>query len=207
MVNERILKVSRLEGLSDGVFAIAMTLLVLDLKLPNGLNAGHMAQFLETNIVEKLFVYAGSFIILGTLWVATNFQIGFIRKLSRPYLWAHIFYLMIVCIVPFSANLLASFPQNKASIVFYALNLLYVSIMHFIIVETAWYCNLNKSGFNAAIHAALLKRIAFAPIFYLTAMITANWSTRIAFIVLLIPTIGYMIPGRVDRFDKNESLT
>lgn len=205
MSHEHILKVSRLEGLTDGVFAIAMTILVLDLHIPRGLTQTQMADFLTANILEKLFVYIGSFIILGTLWIAMNFQIGLIERLNRQYLWTHVIFLMIVCIVPFSANLLANYPDSAPSIYFYATNLLFASAAQILITETSYYFHLNKDIYSKAIRHALIKRILVAPPFNIIAILMAYAHMPFAFVALIIPTIVYLIPGRVDRFDNASS--
>jgi uncharacterized membrane protein len=202
MTHEHVLKVSRLEGLTDGVFAIAMTILVLNLQLPIGLAQNQMAGYLTLHILERLFVYAGSFIILGTLWIAMSFQIGLIERLNRQYLWMHVLYLMIICVVPFSANLLAAYRHDTSSILFYSINLLFASAAQIIIAQCAYYYRLNKDIYSREIHHAILRRVLVAPPFYFIAIVAAYWNVRLAFIALLIPNIVYMIPGRVDRYDN-----
>lgn len=206
MSHEHILKVSRLEGLTDGVFAIAMTILVLDLRLPVGLTQTQMTDFLTANILRNLFVYTGSFIILGTLWVAMNFQIGLIERLNRQYLWAHVLFLMTVCVVPFSANLLANYPDSPPSIYFYAINLLFVSVGQIVIAEFSHYFRLNKDIYSKAMRMAIIKRVLVAPPFNVAAILMAYFHLRFAFLALIIPTIVYLIPGRIDRFDNIQHL-
>ena len=197
-----ILKVSRLEGLTDGVFAIAMTILVLDLRLPSGLSAVPLLNLLENLVLIKFFIYIGSFIILGTLWVAMGFQLGLLERVNRPYLWANVFYLMAVCIVPFSASLVAAFPESPISISFFAFNLLCTSLGQFITSQSAHKHNLNRELYTPAIRQAILRRIAVAPLFYCTAIAVSYWNTKVAFLLLVIPPILYLFPGRVDSYDK-----
>lgn len=201
MSRPHILKVSRLESLTEGIFAIAMTILALNLALPASISSEGIIQFVFHQLFEKLFVYIGSFIILGTLWIAMSFQVGLLEKLNRTYLWMHIFYLMAVCVIPFSANLLATYPHERISIFFYACNLLFASFMQFMIAQSAHYFQLNNEMGTQAVRYAILQRIFLAPVFYLSAMLIAFYNNRIAFILLILPTIIYMIPGRVDRYD------
>ena len=198
----RILKVSRLEGLTDGVFAIAMTILALDMHIPFGTVPPDQLHHLMTGIYFKLLIYGGSFIILGTLWVAMNFQMGLLERLNRPYLWCHVFYLMTICVVPFSSSLIAGFTSSRVSIMFYALNLLCASIMQLIICECAHYYHLNRDIYTPAVRRAVLQRIFVAPPFYLASLMMAYWDTSIAFLLLILPTLIYIVPGYVDRFDK-----
>lgn len=200
----RILKISRLEGLTDGVFAIAMTILALNLHVPSDIPHDHLS-LLMPGIYFNLLIYAGSFIILGTLWVAMNFQMGLLNHLNRPYLWCHVFYLMAICVVPFSASLAADFRDSYISITFYAINLLCASFMQFVISECAHLYHLNRDIYNASVRRAIVQRIFVAPPCYIAALIIARWHMSLAFIFLIAPTIIYIVPGYVDFFDKEET--
>jgi len=202
MSQSHLLKVSRLEGLTDGVFAIAMTILVLDLRLPRELIVNNLLTTMINVVFEKLFVYIGSFIVLGTLWIAMNFQCGLLDRVNRPYLWANVFYLMVICIVPFSASLVANFPNDPISITVFSINLMCTSIGQCITAESAHKHKLNKEIYNLAVRKAILQRIAVGPIFYITACFVAYLNTHVAFMLLVIPPIIYLFPGRIDSYDK-----
>lgn len=201
-MHQHLLKISRLEGLTDGVFAIAMTILALDLHLPRGLDSSHLFSTLRSDVAFELYIYIVSFIILGTLWIAMSFQTGLLERINRPYLWTRIFYLMAVCIVPFSASLVAAYPQNPASISFYAYNLIAAYICQFITNQCAHSFKLNNLSYTPTIRRAIIQRILVAPIFYIAALIVVHWDTKLAFILLFAPTILYMIPGRIDQYEN-----
>ena len=204
MSSKRLLKVSRLEGLTDGIFAIAMTILVLDVHLPAAAERSAIFFILQTDIFLKLFIYAGSFIILGTLWIAMNFQLGLLDHVNRPYLWANVFYLMVICVVPFSASLLGAYPTSPASLTFYAVNLLCASVGQLLTARSAHVYHLNKPIYNIAIRNAVVKRIFIAPGFWLAAIFLAHWNSIIAFMALVAPTLIYMLPGAIDKYDGIE---
>ncbi len=196
-----LLKVSRLEGLTDGVFSIAMTILILDLRIPSFISQDLM-KILEHDTFYRLLIYAESFIILGTLWVAMNFQLGLLQRINRPYLWTNISYLMIICIIPFSVNLVGSFPKSVTSISVYAVNLLFTSFSQILIFSCARYFKLNKDICTPAITHAVISRIAVGPFFYIASLILAHWNTHAAFILLIAPTIIYIFPGMIDRYES-----
>ncbi len=202
MSGTHILKVSRMEALTDGVFAIAMTILAFDLHLPHELLENSLWDTLLHIELLKFFIYIGSFIVLGTLWIAMTFQLGLLERVNRPYLWANVFYLMIVCVVPFSAYVVANFPHDPLSIVIFAINLIITSIGQCITAESAHKHQLNKDIYTPAMRDAILRRIAVGPLFYIASCLLAYWNTKLAFIVLVIPPIIYLFPGRIDRFDK-----
>ena len=99
---------NRIEALTDGVFAVAMTLLVLDIKVPE------LEQPLATaelplkllSLWPKFLSYTISFVILGAYWVGHHVQLSFIRRADRPLLWINVFFLLWVALVPFSTALL-----------------------------------------------------------------------------------------------------
>jgi uncharacterized membrane protein len=67
---------SRIMALADGIFAVAMTLLVLDLKLPEGTKTTTDAQVWRqlVELRERFLIYGLSFIVLGTYWISHHFQ-------------------------------------------------------------------------------------------------------------------------------------
>jgi uncharacterized membrane protein len=202
MAAVHLLKISRLEGLTDGIFAIAMTIMVLNLHVPHNLTNDNTPLFFHKYIYFNLIIYIGSFAILGTHWIAMNFQWGLLERLNRIYLWTNLFYLMVICIIPFSANLLGAYPTNANSIIFYAINLLCASLGQFITLECAIYYKLYKHDIKlAAIHRATLGRLLVAPVFYGSSLILAHWNILGAFILLVSPTLIYMIPGRIDKYE------
>lgn len=200
MGQSHVLKVSRLHGLMDGIFAIAMTILVLDLRLPAGIDTSTLALVLKTDVSNQLFVYVVSFIILGTQWVAMNFQHAFLEQANRLYLWTNILYLMAICVVPFSASLVAAHPLSEVSILFYAANLIWASFCQFFTCQCAHYFKLNNEAYSDKVYRAVVRRIFVAPLFYFAAIIVAHWNTTLAFMLLAGPTLIYIIPGRVDKY-------
>jgi uncharacterized membrane protein len=202
MSQTHLLKISRLEGLTDGIFAIAMTILILDLHLPTNIGMNNLTPILQHEILLRLFVYAGSFIILGTLWIAMNFQLGLLERLNRQYLWTNVFYLMVICVVPFSANLIGTYPNNPASISFYAVNLLCASLGQLLTAQCSHIYNLNKGIYTPVIRRAIIRRILVAPIFYLGSLIMAHWNTAAASALLIAPTFIYLVPGSVDHYES-----
>lgn len=201
MASIHLLKISRLEGLADGIFAIAMTIMVLNLHVPLHIQTHKIFPLIQKDLYTNLIIYVGSFVILGTHWVAMNFQWGLLERLNRIYLWTNIFYLMVICVIPFSANLLGAYPNNIDSINFYGINLLCCSLGQFLTLECAHFFKLYKSEYTPAIHRAALRRIWVAPPFYVASLLIAHWNIVVAFSLLVFPTLIYIIPGRIDRFE------
>jgi uncharacterized membrane protein len=100
----------RLEALSDGVFAIAITLLVLDLGVPareeldqGGLGAALAHQW------PAYFAYLVSFLVIGIIWVNHHTMFSKVNLVDRPVLFANLALLLVVSVIPFRTRLLGEY--------------------------------------------------------------------------------------------------
>ena len=113
--------VERLAALSDGVFAVAMTLLVLDLRVP-AMEAMHSERELWRALVAlspRLVMYMMSFMMLGIFWKGQQTQLNHLARSDRSLSWIHIVFLFTVSITPFSTTLLAEFPKYRTALLVY----------------------------------------------------------------------------------------
>jgi len=119
----------RLEALADGIFAIAMTLLVLGIDIPSAeaVAGGRLAHLLAAR-QQQFFNYALSFILLANFWTAHHRQSRCIRQTDPHHLWINIFLLLFVCLMPFSTSLAGNFPNEAAAQFFFHGNMLAVSL-------------------------------------------------------------------------------
>jgi uncharacterized membrane protein len=101
----------RLTALSDGVFAVAMTLLVLDLRAPVAEAVHSERELVDAliNLAPRLVPYVMSFLTLGIFWLGQQAQLDRLAKSDRDLAWMHIGFLCAICLVPFSTALLAEF--------------------------------------------------------------------------------------------------
>jgi uncharacterized membrane protein len=100
---------SRTEAFSDGVFAIAATLLVLELKVPQ-VEPGGLADALLGNW-PSYATYVVSFLVIGIIWVNHHAVMERTRKVNRPLLFLNLMFLMAVALIPFPTALLADYLQ------------------------------------------------------------------------------------------------
>lgn len=118
-------KSNRIEALSDGVFSIAMTLLVLDLKVPvNALihSEGDLWRALS-GLGPSFLAYGLGFMTLGIFWMGQTTQFTFIERSNRGFLWLHVFFLMIISLLPFSTAFLSAHITYKTAIGVYWLTI------------------------------------------------------------------------------------
>jgi uncharacterized membrane protein len=126
---------NRLEALADGVFAIAMTLLVLELGVPlitgTSANAELTQRLLE--MWPKFFAYVVSFLVLGVMWINHHLMFHHIKRADNRLVWINILMLMFVALVPFSTSLLGEYMQTQVAVVAYGANMLLTLIVGFIL--------------------------------------------------------------------------
>ncbi len=130
-VSAPVLTTKRLEALADGLFAIVMTLLVLELSIPVIAESSVNAE-LTWNLLElwpKLLVYMLSFVILGTLWVSHHSNFHYVTRSDGKLAWMNIVLLMFVALIPFSASLLGEYSHSQVAVAVYGINILFISTM------------------------------------------------------------------------------
>jgi uncharacterized membrane protein len=127
----------RIETLVDGVFAIAMTLLVLNLDIPQLVYPVPDAtmQNILIGLGPKLFTYALSFILLAIFWRVNHSQFYHIKRANTTLLWITIIWLLFVGLVPFSTSLTGEYGYLTSAQVFFSLNLLFIGSLSALI----WY--------------------------------------------------------------------
>ena len=125
--------IHRLEFLSDGVFAICFTLLILDIKVPiaEGIHSEHDLAHAFATLSPKLAAYLLSFMTLGIFWVAHSAQFYYIKKSDRKHTWINIFFLLFVSVIPFTTAFLSEYIAFKFSVALYWLNLFLLGQMLF----------------------------------------------------------------------------
>lgn len=122
---------NRMEALTDGIFAFAMTLLVLSLNVPEGLHDPSDAAIAAMLVgqIPALFHFFLAFFILASFWIAHHAQVDRIRHIDRTFLWINIAALMFVVLVPFSVSLIGDYPDGTFATVIFEANLLFIGLL------------------------------------------------------------------------------
>jgi len=110
-VSSTALTPNRLEFLTDGVFAIVMTLLVLEISIPEIAHPSLQVE-LPRRLLElwpKLYSYLLSFFVLGTLWTLHHRSFHSIKRSDNVLLWLNIFFLMFVALMPFTTSIVGNY--------------------------------------------------------------------------------------------------
>jgi uncharacterized membrane protein len=163
-------KMHRVEAISDGVFAVALTLLVLDIKVPvNGSIHTERELFNSfCHLTPKFLTYFLSFMTLGIFWVGQSVQLNHMEKYDRNLNWISLFFLLFVSILPFSTAFLSEHIQFRFSIGLYWLNIFLLGLVLYI----HWTYAIRNNHVSlqeperAAVSIAIKRRIIVAQALY-----------------------------------------
>lgn len=115
----------RLKALADGVFAIVMTLLVLELGVEEIANTSANKELIHGlfEMWPKFLIYGLSFLILGIFWVIHHVLFDIIKINDTPLIWLNILFLMFVALIPFSTSLFGKFGAKQITAMIYGVNM------------------------------------------------------------------------------------
>jgi len=190
---------SRLHALTDGVFAIAMTLLVLELHVPDVASTGDFISGLAA-LVPSLFSFTLSFAVLGAYWLGTVWSLAPVRQVERPLLLLNLLALLFITLVPFTTAVLARYPDQPGAVILYG--------THLTLLGLAQYANwsylranpkLLESPVTPGEAAARTRRILFGPVGFVAAMVVALVSPRAGYAVYYIVLFAYIFTAARDR--------
>lgn len=193
--------VERLAALSDGIFAFAMTLLVLELHVPvrGAIHDEHDLLHALIALAPRLVVYMMSFMTLGIFWVGQQTQLNYLDRSDVRLSWIHLAFLFFVTMIPFSTGLLAEYTEYRVALIAYWMNILCLGVVLF----ASWGCasrsGLVKADLPPEVPAAVCRRITVAQAFYafgaLLCVIGTHWSIAFIVVVQLYYALAPRIPG------------
>lgn len=190
------MKQSRLENLADGIFAIVMTLLVLELKVPvltTNATLKDLPDLLRESL-PALLAYILSFAILFTYWRAHNYIVsGFAKGIDIWLTNINAVFLFFVGLVPFTSYVLGRYSESQAAIVLYGVNIIAIGLalfwMRYYVLTAPGIPNAKLTkGANQRANIRILTPVALA----LLAIILSVWDTRVSF-VLFTAAIAFNI--------------
>lgn len=196
--------IDRLAALSDGVFAVAMTLLVLDLHAPAAAAVHSDSELLRAllDLAPRLLVYTMSFLTLGIFWIGQQTQLNHCVAADRDLSWAHLAFLFAVTLMPFGTALMAAFPLLRAALIAYWANIFLLGAALFLTWRIAMRHDLVKQEarhFSAAIE----RRIVTAQAYYAIGAALCFVSPRLSLLVIVALQLNYafapFFPRRTGR--------
>jgi TMEM175 potassium channel family protein len=188
--------VERLAALSDGLFAVAMTLLVLDLKLPahEGITTDQALLAALGDLAPRVLVYLMSFLTLGIFWVGQQTQLSHFARCNRHATWIHLLFLFAVSLMPFSTSLMAEFITLRSALLLYWLNILLLGVLLAASWRYAVRAELVEPEVAASISRSVWRRIYIAQALYAfgagLCFVGTWWSIGFIILVQMIYVLG-----------------
>jgi uncharacterized membrane protein len=206
----------RLAALSDGIFAVAMTLLVLDLRVPLS-ESLHLAQPLWASgalrseqllwqalapLAPRLLTYAMSFLTLGMFWVGQQAQLSQCARSNRNLAWIQLAFLLAVSLMPFSTSLLAEYITYRLALLVYWLNLLLLGAVLLASWRYVARAGLLREETTSDVRVAIERRIVIYQALYALSMLLCVISTYISIACIVLLQLNSAVAPRIRPLDR-----
>ena len=190
-----VISVNRLEAFSDGVFAIAITLLVLELRPPTTLPLAPQLRAM----LPQIGAYAAAFLVVGMAWIGHHGLFHLLRRMNKTLIWLNMGLLLCVSFVPFPTMVVGLDPLDPVAIRLFALTM----------VAAGWFYNamwayassghrLIKQDLSSAMIRLMWFRSAAFPLAYTVAFAATFWKPVLGLVILALVPAGFMLPSRFD---------
>lgn len=192
----------RLEALGDGIFSIAMTIMVIELALPV-VNGDTWKDFLSglNKVGSDFLCYIISFIVLGIMWYGHRMMFEYIGRTNRYFIFLGVLFYMVVCLVPFSTRFLAHETLKWYAIMIYGINLSLCNLT----LYAQWCYGINRSTLLERELPDEVKKEAkvlflISPAVYMVAIIISFFVPWISIGIFIITPVLYLIPNKLDKY-------
>ena len=198
----------RLSAITDGVYAVALTLLALEIVVPSANSIHSSAQlntYMVNNLLPQLSLYLISFIILSNFWASTN-AIPMYKKVDNTILTINLAILALVVLIPFSTSFVLSFYHYSQSVIIFSLIILLVGLLYLILYIYLFKENLVKERIYKFIEPhkrIMLIELSIPPVLALISIVLAVFNPLAGMYVYVIVLFATMIKKIAKRFIKN----
>jgi uncharacterized membrane protein len=191
----------RLAALSDGIFAVAMTLLVLDLHIPTAAQVHGERELLNALCVlgPQWLAYGMSFLTLGIFWAGQQTQLNHLAEGTRDLTWIHLGFLFAITFMPLSTRLLAEFITYRLALGIYWFNILVPGAMLYWSWAYATHARLVKPDTPPEIHASICRRILIAQSLYAVGAALCFIGNWVSLAVIVLVQLNYALAPRLWR--------
>jgi uncharacterized membrane protein len=180
---------NRLEAFSDGVIAIIITIMVLELKVPQGQSFRVLAP-----VIYVFLSYVLSFVYLGIYWNNHHHMLHASQKVTGSILWANLHLLFWLSLIPFTTGWMGENHFAAAPTVLYGTVLLMAAIAYLILQQLI----IASQGPDSVLKKAVGRdwKGKISPILYIVAILTAFWSQMVSQAIYVLVALLWLIPDR-----------
>ncbi len=197
---------SRLNQLSDGIFAIVMTILVFEIKIPPFIgeidNVGLWSEI--EKLLPFLFGYILSFALLFTYWRAHHFFISiYAKNVDSKLININALFFMLVSLVPFSASILGKFPGNELSVIIFGIHTIVIGLSLYWMRRYVLYSDhiKNPEISKREIRGSTIRTLA-PVVFSVIAMLLSFWSIKTSLTLLMLAVIFILSSYSTRLFER-----
>ena len=191
------MRTSRLEAFSDGVLAIIITIMVLELKIPEG----HDFAALRHETGSSLLTYLLSFVYVGIYWSNHHHMFQLVRRVTGGVLWANLGLLFCLSLLPFTTAWTDESGYARTPVITYGINLLLAALAYYLLQSMIIRGQGADSPLRQAVGRDLKGKVS--PVFYLTGILCAQFvdphghtGVVIAIVCDVIVSLTWVIPDR-----------
>ena len=192
------MKKGRMEAFSDGVLAIIITIMVLEMKVPHGVNLASLKP-----LIPVIVSYVISFIYLGIYWNNHHHLMHTVVHVSGGVLWANLHLLFWLSLVPFVTGWMGENNFAKIPVAMYGVVLLMAAIAYYILQSRI----LKEHGKQSILAKAIGKDLKgkISPILYVAAIISSFFNSLIAGGIYILVALIWLIPDkRIEKIFNEE---
>lgn len=205
-INSTTVSTQRLEAFSDGIFAIAATLLILEIKIPprDLLNHQSLSQYLR-ELLPNFFAYFFSFLMIGIFWANHHYIFKLYKRTDHVFNIINIFFLMSISFLPFPSAIFGEYVdddmQRQGAVTFYAIGIFLPSL----IWNIMWaYASYHKRLIDHRLTDKFIKQIRrqynLSLIFYLLAILLSLISPTGSIILNILLALLYLLPPKKPEY-------
>jgi uncharacterized membrane protein len=184
----------RLEAFSDGVIAIFLTVMVLNLGVPEGVGVAALAP-----LISQLLIYVLSFIYVGIYWTNHHHMLQVVDRVNGPVLWSNLHLLFWLSLIPVTTAWAGRNPAAAWPVAIYGIVLLLAAVAFYILARTFIALHGRDSTLSQALGSNRKNRVSV--LLYAIAIGMAFVSVWIADALYVIVAIMWLVPDR--RIEKN----
>ena len=190
----------RIGALSDGLFAIAMTLIVLEIRVPelhDHTDAGLWTALLD--LAPRFVTYLLSFLTLGIFWNGQQTQLSYIDRGNRDLAWLELLFLAAIALFPFTTSLLAENIDLRLALGLYWLNIFLSGTVLWLIWSYAERAGIVRDGTPAEVGRLIRRRIGIAQLLYAAGFLISlgPWGTLPAIAWIVLVQLNFAIAPRI----------
>ena len=207
VAREPWLTVERLGALNDGVIAIIITILVLEIKVPEGHDFGNegVVSFMY-KFSRDIMVYLLNFSLIGVFWVQHHVMFHYLARTNRTFIYLNILFLFLLSLSPFSTKLAGTYRGERFAEVTFGLNLLLSGVMLLVMWQyTTRKKNHLRKPVSATVRRSMSRRIMIAPAIILLGMVVSLFDFHVAALIYFSVPIFYVSHRLIDtswQFDE-----